>query len=65
MDSHKLYMVEKRKFAALKWYLVCENRLRIEVFIIIIIRATPYLGQRLQQQKSGLILLKRYLNFPQ
>ena len=25
-----LYMVGKRRFAALKWILVCENRLRID-----------------------------------
>ena len=30
MDPHKLYMVRKRRFSALKWYLVCENWLRIE-----------------------------------
>ena len=30
MDFHKLYMVGKRRFSALKCILVCENRLRIE-----------------------------------
>ena len=29
MDSHK-NMVRKRRFSALKWYIVCENWLRIE-----------------------------------
>ena len=28
--NHDLYMVGKRRFSALKWYLVCENQLRIE-----------------------------------
>ena len=30
MDPHKLYMVGKRRFSALKCILVCENWLRIE-----------------------------------
>ena len=30
MDHHKLYMAGKRIFGALKWYLICENRILIE-----------------------------------
>ena len=30
VNHHDLYMVGKRRFSALKWYLVCGNRLRIE-----------------------------------
>ena len=30
-SHHDLYMVGKRRLSALKWYLVCENWLRIEV----------------------------------
>ena len=29
-NHHDLYMNGKRKFSALKWYLICENQLRIE-----------------------------------
>ena len=29
-NHNDLYMVGKGRFSALKWYLVCENRLRIE-----------------------------------
>ena len=28
--NHNFYMVGKRRFSALKWHLVCENRIRIE-----------------------------------
>ena len=30
MDPHKLYMVGKRRFSALKWILACQNQLRIK-----------------------------------
>ena len=30
VNHHGSYIVGKRRFSALKWYLVCENQLRIE-----------------------------------
>ena len=30
MDPHKLYLVGKKRFLALKWISVCQNQLRIE-----------------------------------
>ena len=47
--NHDLYMVGKRRFSALKWYLVCENQLRIESYRSNIhTKFTPIFNERIR-----------------